>query len=128
MLQTSRYGRLAACLHEHASASLPLRGLAAVATGAAEGLPSRGSSCRGRLLLLRTRLSMLVWQAWVRVRTHKGRPTPFPFFPLQACDFGLSDFFKPDQRFSALIGSAYYVVSVQPLFHLQRLCCQPGCP
>ncbi len=28
----------------------------------------------------------------------------------QACDFGLSDFFKPDQRFSALIGSAYYVV------------------
>ena len=30
--------------------------------------------------------------------------------PRQACDFGLSDFFKPDQRFSALIGSAYYVV------------------
>lgn len=28
---------------------------------------------------------------------------------LKACDFGLSDFFKPDQRFSALIGSAYYV-------------------
>lgn len=28
---------------------------------------------------------------------------------LKACDFGLSDFFKPNQRFSALIGSAYYV-------------------
>ncbi|PRW33551.1 calcium-dependent kinase [Chlorella sorokiniana] len=28
---------------------------------------------------------------------------------LKACDFGLSDFFKPDQRVSALIGSAYYV-------------------
>ncbi|PSC70004.1 calcium-dependent kinase [Micractinium conductrix] len=28
---------------------------------------------------------------------------------LKACDFGLSDFFKPEQRFSALIGSAYYV-------------------
>lgn len=29
---------------------------------------------------------------------------------LKACDFGLSDFFKPEQRFSSLIGSAYYVV------------------
>lgn len=40
---------------------------------------------------------------------------PFPPPPLQACDFGLSDFFKPDQRFSALIGSAYYVVGWRPL-------------
>lgn len=31
---------------------------------------------------------------------------------LKACDFGLSDFFKPDQRFTSLIGSAYYVVSM----------------
>ena len=31
---------------------------------------------------------------------------------LKACDFGLSDFFKPQQQFSALIGSAYYVVRV----------------
>jgi calcium-dependent protein kinase len=30
---------------------------------------------------------------------------------LKACDFGLSDFFKKGQRFSTLIGSAYYVVS-----------------
>jgi serine/threonine protein kinase len=29
---------------------------------------------------------------------------------LKACDFGLSDFFKHNQRFSCLIGSAYYVV------------------
>ncbi|KAI3425213.1 hypothetical protein D9Q98_008981 [Chlorella vulgaris] len=28
---------------------------------------------------------------------------------LKACDFGLSDFFKKGQRFSTLIGSAYYV-------------------
>lgn len=45
-----------------------------------------------------------------------ARPPSLPSHPLthhpptQACDFGLSDFFKPDQRFSALIGSAYYVV------------------
>jgi serine/threonine protein kinase len=30
---------------------------------------------------------------------------------LKACDFGLSDYFKPSQRFTSLIGSAYYVVS-----------------
>ena len=29
---------------------------------------------------------------------------------LKACDFGLSDFFKPGQHFTSLIGSAYYVV------------------
>jgi hypothetical protein len=29
---------------------------------------------------------------------------------LKACDFGLSDYFKPSQRFTSLIGSAYYVV------------------
>ncbi|EFN53790.1 hypothetical protein CHLNCDRAFT_36351 [Chlorella variabilis] len=28
---------------------------------------------------------------------------------LKACDFGLSDFFKPGQHFTSLIGSAYYV-------------------
>ena len=28
---------------------------------------------------------------------------------LEACDFGLSAYFKPGQRFSQLIGSAYYV-------------------
>ena len=30
---------------------------------------------------------------------------------LKACDFGLSDYFKPGQQFTQLIGSAYYVVS-----------------
>ena len=29
---------------------------------------------------------------------------------LKACDFGLSDYFKPSQRFTSHIGSAYYVV------------------
>ena len=29
---------------------------------------------------------------------------------LEACDFGLSAYFKPGQRFHQLIGSAYYVV------------------
>lgn len=28
---------------------------------------------------------------------------------LKACDFGLSDYYKPGQRFSSIIGSAYYV-------------------
>lgn len=28
---------------------------------------------------------------------------------LRACDFGLSDFFKPSEQFTSLIGSAYYV-------------------
>ena len=29
---------------------------------------------------------------------------------LEACDFGLSAYFRPGQRFTQLIGSAYYVV------------------
>ena len=33
-----------------------------------------------------------------------------PQADVKACDFGLSDFFKPGQQFSSLIGSAYYVV------------------
>ena len=32
---------------------------------------------------------------------------------LKACDFGLSDYFKPGQQFAQLIGSAYYVVSAR---------------
>lgn len=40
---------------------------------------------------------------------------------LEACDFGLSAYFKPGQRFTELIGSPYYVVSEAELLPMCRL-------
>ncbi len=54
---------------------------------------------------------------------------------LEACDFGLSAYFKPGQHFTQLIGSAYYVVRqratclgrglcvLAPLVIVMAMCC-----
>ena len=90
------------------------------------GAPAAPTAARRRLLLMAACAAIhcvarapapqacdLGLSSLVLLTTNAACPERSPALPsptTQACDFGLSDFFKPEQRFSALIGSAYYVV------------------
>lgn len=115
-------------LHVHASAAVRRTARTAAAAASATGVASRAwdpppppfstpvPPPAGIDMKMRSACQQPMPRGGRRSVCSPPRCTPHPHFlpppPPQACDFGLSDFFKPDQRFSALIGSAYYVVGV----------------